>query len=373
MPRPRVDSALVALRRTRPGPAPAVRGARAGRVRRARKTLVNALGGAGAGPRVVARAGALGLPPTSVPRLPPPPTPRWRGSWRGAADPRGAGEDQPAPAGRAAGADGYHPLRTLMVALDGLADTRHVAPAGERSVACPGIDGPANLAWRALDALEAEVGRPLPLEVVIVKRSPPRPGWAAARATRPRPSSAADRLRAGALAATSWSGWRRGSDPTSPSSCAGAPGGPGGVGSARGPPGPRLRRRGVKPARRPLDRGRLPGLRPAPRRPAPTGRPPPRTPAARPAWVRNDLWPAALALAPWARRPARALRAAGPQRSSSAAAGRPWRASRAGRGGRGAGVAGGRVPGGGRPRAVPDGRPSHGSGVREFARSGSPH
>jgi 4-diphosphocytidyl-2C-methyl-D-erythritol kinase len=73
-------------------------------------------------------------------------------------------------------ADGYHPLRTLMVALEGLADTATVAPAAERRVSCPGIDGPANLAWRALDELEAEAGRPLPTEVVIDKRIPAQAG-----------------------------------------------------------------------------------------------------------------------------------------------------------------------------------------------------
>jgi 4-diphosphocytidyl-2-C-methyl-D-erythritol kinase len=72
--------------------------------------------------------------------------------------------------------DGYHLLRTLMVALDGLADTVTVAPARERLVSCPGIEGPENLAWRALDALEAEVGGPLPCAVAIEKRIPAEAG-----------------------------------------------------------------------------------------------------------------------------------------------------------------------------------------------------
>jgi 4-diphosphocytidyl-2-C-methyl-D-erythritol kinase len=72
--------------------------------------------------------------------------------------------------------DGYHPLRTLMVALDGLHDTVSVAPAPARRVSCPGIEGPANLAWRALDELEAEAGRPLPCEVAIEKRIPAQAG-----------------------------------------------------------------------------------------------------------------------------------------------------------------------------------------------------
>jgi 4-diphosphocytidyl-2-C-methyl-D-erythritol kinase len=72
--------------------------------------------------------------------------------------------------------DGYHPLRTLVVALDGLADRVHAERAPRRSVSCPGIDGPANLAWRALDALEAHAGRPLPLRVVIEKAIPAQGG-----------------------------------------------------------------------------------------------------------------------------------------------------------------------------------------------------
>ena len=74
------------------------------------------------------------------------------------------------------GRDGFHPLRTLMVALDGLADRVHAERAPERSVSCPGIEGPANLAWRALDALEAHSGRALPLRLVIDKEIPAQAG-----------------------------------------------------------------------------------------------------------------------------------------------------------------------------------------------------
>jgi 4-diphosphocytidyl-2-C-methyl-D-erythritol kinase len=74
------------------------------------------------------------------------------------------------------GGDGYHPLRTLLVAVDGLEDVVAVAPAAARRVSCPGVEGPANLAWRALDALEAEVGRPLPTAVAIEKRIPVQVG-----------------------------------------------------------------------------------------------------------------------------------------------------------------------------------------------------
>jgi len=74
-------------------------------------------------------------------------------------------------------ADGYHPLRSLMVALDGPMDTVTVTCAGARSVTCDGIEGPANLAWMALDALEAEVGETLPpVAVHIDKVLPSRAG-----------------------------------------------------------------------------------------------------------------------------------------------------------------------------------------------------
>ena len=66
--------------------------------------------------------------------------------------------------------DGYHPLRSLLVQLDGLADRITVSRADERSVVCPGIDGPANLAWKALDALEAEVGEALPPVAVAIDK-----------------------------------------------------------------------------------------------------------------------------------------------------------------------------------------------------------
>jgi 4-diphosphocytidyl-2-C-methyl-D-erythritol kinase len=75
-----------------------------------------------------------------------------------------------------AGADGYHPVRSLMVALTGLNDTVIVSRAPERAVRCPGLDGADNLAWRALDALEHEVGRPVTCAVDIVKRIPARAG-----------------------------------------------------------------------------------------------------------------------------------------------------------------------------------------------------
>ncbi|HET6690983.1 MAG TPA: 4-(cytidine 5'-diphospho)-2-C-methyl-D-erythritol kinase [Miltoncostaeaceae bacterium] len=72
--------------------------------------------------------------------------------------------------------DGYHPLRSLMVALDAPRDRVRVETAPARAVTCDGIDGAANLAWTALDALEREVGRPLPLRVEIDKAIPAQAG-----------------------------------------------------------------------------------------------------------------------------------------------------------------------------------------------------
>jgi 16S rRNA (adenine1518-N6/adenine1519-N6)-dimethyltransferase len=67
-PRPRVDSALVALRRVAPGPSEAVRGLVRAAFSARRKTLVNALAGAGADKGAVAAAVvALGHPPAVRP------------------------------------------------------------------------------------------------------------------------------------------------------------------------------------------------------------------------------------------------------------------------------------------------------------------
>lgn len=73
-------------------------------------------------------------------------------------------------------ADGFHPVRTLMVALEGLYDTVTVMEAPERSVRCPGVEQRQNLAWRALDALERHAGRALPVRVTIDKRIPMQAG-----------------------------------------------------------------------------------------------------------------------------------------------------------------------------------------------------
>lgn len=68
--------------------------------------------------------------------------------------------------------DGYHPIRSLMVALDGLADTVTMRPAPQRRVVCPGIPERDNLVWRALDVLERLTGRALDVHVEVDKRIP---------------------------------------------------------------------------------------------------------------------------------------------------------------------------------------------------------
>jgi 4-diphosphocytidyl-2-C-methyl-D-erythritol kinase len=70
------------------------------------------------------------------------------------------------------GADGFHSVRTLIVALEGLYDTVTVLKADERAVRCEGVEQESNLAWAALDALERHAGRPLPVRVTIEKRIP---------------------------------------------------------------------------------------------------------------------------------------------------------------------------------------------------------
>ena len=91
--------------------------------------------------------------------------------------------------------DGYHPLRTLMVALDGPADRVTVRRAPAREVTCPGIDGPSNLAWAALDALEHEAGHALPpVAVGIDKVLPAQAGIGGGSSDAAATLRAADRL-----------------------------------------------------------------------------------------------------------------------------------------------------------------------------------
>lgn len=263
------------------------------------------------------------------------------------------------------GADGYHPLRTLMVTLDGLADTLTVARAAERRVRCPGLDDADNLAWAALDALEREAGRPLPVEVAIDKRIPSRAGLGGGS------SDAAAAMAAAAVL----HGLDLGPERLERAAAAVGSDVPffvrGGAQWAEGR-GERLR-----PARRPRFAALLamPGAglstgavyeafdrlaAPAPHDEAP----PPEGLPALARWVRNDLWAAALALAPALGGTARALSAAGAGAvllcgSGSCLAGLfpdVAGAERAARGWRGAGfrvvVASGHPPDGGWPHGT---------------------
>ncbi len=73
--------------------------------------------------------------------------------------------------------DGYHPIASMMVALDGLGDDITVTRAAGRSLTCPGgPEGHENLAWRAVDLLEAHTGTPLPVAIDIAKRIPMQAG-----------------------------------------------------------------------------------------------------------------------------------------------------------------------------------------------------
>ena len=199
-----------------------------------------------------------------------------------------------------------------MVALDGVADALEVARAGERRVRCLGIEGPANLVWTALDALEAEAGRPLPVEVRIDKRIPVQAGLGGGSSDAAATLVAADRIHGLGLGDE---GLER-------------------VGACVGSDVPFFVRGGAQWAE-----GRGQRLRPAfaptftavlakppralstsdvygafDRLPPPAvrhgGRPPAGLPALA-AWVGNDLWPAALALRPSLGATARALSAAG--------------------------------------------------------------
>jgi len=208
--------------------------------------------------------------------------------------------------------DGYHPLRSLMVALDAPCDRVRVETAPGRTVRCPGMDGAANLAWTALDALEEEVGRPLPLRVEMDKAIPARAGLGGGSSDAAAVLVGADRLLGLGLGAARLErvAARVGSDV------------PffvrGGAQWAEG------RGEALTPARAPRFAALLTmagaGLstgavyarfdRDAPPPPAGDDEPPAAMPALA-GWVRNDLWPAARALAPELAERERALRAAG--------------------------------------------------------------
>jgi 4-diphosphocytidyl-2-C-methyl-D-erythritol kinase len=207
--------------------------------------------------------------------------------------------------------DGYHALRTLMVEMGGVSDTVSVARAARRSVRCPGLDGPENLAWAALDAMERAAGRPLPCAVEIEKRIPARAGLGGGSSDAARVLVAAARLHGLELddAALERAAAEVGSDV--PFFVRGGAQWAGGRGEALRPgSAPPFAATVVVPPRglstaavyAAFDRGPPPP--PADEGPAPSA-------SGLAEWVRNDLWPAALALEPGLGRVARALRAAG--------------------------------------------------------------
>lgn len=208
--------------------------------------------------------------------------------------------------------DGFHPVRSFMVALDGLADLVTVARAARRAVRCRGIPEHENLAWRALDALETRTGRSLPLEVDIDKRIPAQAGLGGGSSDAAAVLVAAARLHG------------LGMSPAELEEVAADVGSDvpffvrGGAQWARG------RGEVLVPARAPRFAALLlkaeGGLSTAavygrfdddpPPPPADDDDPPPGMPELA-GWVRNDLWPAARALAPELGEGAEALRAAG--------------------------------------------------------------
>jgi 4-diphosphocytidyl-2-C-methyl-D-erythritol kinase len=209
-------------------------------------------------------------------------------------------------------ADGYHPVRTLMVALDGLADRMSAETAERRRIECPGVEERRNLAWAALDALEQEVGRPLPLRLTIEKAIPSEAGLGGGSSDAAAALVAADRLHGLGLGAAGLErvAARVGSDVPF-FVRGGAQWGEGRGERLRPGRAPAfgavlLRRQAGLPTPavyRAFDR--LPPPPPAGEEPAPGDA------RGLAVWVRNDLWPAALALRPGLGGDARALRAAG--------------------------------------------------------------
>jgi 4-diphosphocytidyl-2-C-methyl-D-erythritol kinase len=211
-------------------------------------------------------------------------------------------------------ADGYHEVRTLVVALEGLADLVTVAPADARAVRCPGLDGQANLAWRALDALERAVGRRLDCAVTIDKCIPAGAGLGGGSSDAATTLVAANRLLGLGLddAELEAVAAEVGSDV--PFFVRGGARWAAGRGERLAPapaPAPRfaallaMPREGLSTPAVYAAFDRMPPPPPDDGRPAPYAMP------ALAAWARNDLWPAALALRPGLGALARSLRSAG--------------------------------------------------------------
>jgi len=210
------------------------------------------------------------------------------------------------------GPDGYHPVRSLMVALDGLEDTVTLARAQARSVRCAEADGPDNLAWRALDALERRAGRPLPCAVTIDKRIPARAGLGGGSSDAAATLVGANRLFGLGLDAAALESVCAEVGSDVPFFVRGGAQWADGRGERLAPaPSPTFAAAVVVPPfglSTPDVYGAFDHLP----RPAPDdGRPPPAAMPALAGWVRNDLWPAALALRPELGERARLLREQG--------------------------------------------------------------
>ncbi|MGE0028636.1 MAG: 4-(cytidine 5'-diphospho)-2-C-methyl-D-erythritol kinase [Thermoleophilia bacterium] len=208
--------------------------------------------------------------------------------------------------------DGYHPLRSLMVALDAPRDRVRIETAPERAVACEGIEGPANLAWTALDELEREVGRPVTLRVEIAKAIPAQAGLGGGSSDAAAVLVGADRLLGLGLgpARLERIAARVGSDV--PFFVRGGAQWAEGRGEVLTPArAPRFAALLTMPAAG-LSTGAVYARfdDDAPPPPAAGDDPPPDMPALA-GWLRNDLWPAARALAPMLAEREAALRAAG--------------------------------------------------------------
>jgi 4-diphosphocytidyl-2-C-methyl-D-erythritol kinase len=203
-----------------------------------------------------------------------------------------------------------------MVVLDGLEDRVHAAPAARRSVACPGVPERDNLAWRALDALEGEVGRPLPLAVTIDKRIPARAGLGGGSSDAAAVLRAADRLHGLGLGAERLEAVAARVGADVPFFVRGGAQWAEGRGErlrpARAPAAALLLVKGAGGLSTPAVYRAFDRMAPPPPH---DGSEPPDDPTRLAAWVRNDLWPPALALDPSLARLARALVAAGARRA----------------------------------------------------------
>ena len=186
-----------------------------------------------------------------------------------------------------------------------------VSAAGRRTVRCPGLDGPDNLAWAALDALERLAGRPLPCAVEIEKRIPARAGLGGGSSDAARVLVGAARLHGLDLDARALerAAAEVGSDV--PFFVRGGAQWAEGRGEVLRPAAtPPFAAAVLVPALGLSTAAVYAAFDRLPPPPAAAGAAP-SSPAGLAGWVRNDLWPPALALRPSLGAVARALRAAG--------------------------------------------------------------